>query len=145
MPVASFLGGFPGKGYASVTERAFDAIVAPATSLEKESERMAHAKILIVEENESCAADLKETLKNLGYTVCAAVSCGHQAVELASDARPDLALVDLGLEGKSPGLETAGQLGSRFDVPVVYLTDGTEEDLLQRAQATRPFGFRKGP
>ena len=102
---------------------------------------MTNAKILIVENDESSAAHLAECLKDLGYAVCAAVSCGREAIEKAADACPDLALVDLGLEGKVSGLETAEQIGSRFDVPVMYLTDGAEEDLLQRAQATNSFGY----
>ncbi|MDE2808847.1 MAG: response regulator, partial [Gemmatimonadota bacterium] len=82
---------------------------------------MTDAKILIVEDDEPSAAHLEECLENLGYTVCASVSCGHEAVEKAEHKRPDLALVDLGLKGKVSGLETAEQIGSRFDVPVVYL------------------------
>ena len=66
---------------------------------------------------------------------------GTKPLKKAADLRPDLALVDLGLEGKVSGLETAEQIGSRFDVPVVYLTDGAEEDLLQRAEATNSFGY----
>ena len=102
---------------------------------------MIDAKILIVEEDGPGAAHLEECLKNLGYTVCAAVSCGRQAIEIAADQQPDLALVDLELEGEVSVLETAGQIGSRFDVPVVYLTDSAGEDLLQKAQATHPFGY----
>ena len=102
---------------------------------------MTDAKILIVEDDESSAAHLEECLKNLGYAVCDAVSCGREAIEKAADMRPDLALVDLRLEGEVTGLETAAQIGSRFDVPVVYLTDEAEGDLLQRAQATNSFGY----
>ena len=70
--------------------------------------------------------------------------CGfvrREAIEKAADIRPDLALVDLRLEGEVTGLETAEQIGSRFDVPVVYLTDEAEGNLLLRAQATNPFGY----
>ncbi len=63
---------------------------------------MTDAKIMIVEDNVSDAAHLEECLKNLGYTVCAAVSCGRQALEKASDTHPDLALVNLCLEGRPP-------------------------------------------
>ena len=102
---------------------------------------MTDVKILIVEKDESSAAHLAECLKDLGYSVCAAVSCGREAIEKVEHKRPDLALVDLGLAGEISGLETAEQIDSQFDVPVVYLTDGAEEDLLQRAQATNPFGY----
>ena len=89
---------------------------------------MTSTKILIVEDDG--AAHLEACLKNLGYTVCAAVSSGREAVEIAGDQRPDLALVDLGLGGEVTGPEVAERLGSRFDVPVVYLTDEVEGDLL---------------
>ena len=102
---------------------------------------MTDAKILIVEDDEPSAAHLEECLENLGYIVCASVSCGHEAIEKAEHKRPDLALVDLGLEGEISGLETAEQIGSQFDVPVVYLTNGAEKDLLQRAQETNSFGY----
>ena len=51
---------------------------------------MTDAKIMIVEDNISDAAHLEECLKNLGYTVCAAVSSGRQALEKAADTHPDL-------------------------------------------------------
>ena len=63
---------------------------------------MTNAKILIVEDDEPSAAHLEECLKNLGYTVCAAVSCGHQAIEKAADKRPDLAWLISDLTGSSP-------------------------------------------
>ena len=115
--------------------------IRPREKVKKKANKMTDAKILIVEDDKPSTAHLEECLENLGYTVCAAVSCGHQAIEKAADLRPDLALVDLGLKGKISGLETAERIGSQFDVPVVYLTDKAEEDLLQRAQATNPFGY----
>ena len=101
---------------------------------------MTDAKIMIVEDNISDAAHLEECLKNLGYTVCAAVSSGRQVLEKAADTHPDLALVNLCLEGEITGPEVAEQIGSRFDIPVLYLTDEAEGDLLQQAQATNSFG-----
>ena len=102
---------------------------------------MANAKILIVEDDKSSAAHLEECLKNLGYAVCAAVSCGREAIEKAEHTLPDLALVKLGLKGNLTGPETGKRIGSRFDVPVVYLTDEADGELLQRAQETNPFGY----
>ncbi len=81
------------------------------------------------------AIHLEEHLKSLGYTVCAAVSSAQEAIEKAAEMHPDLALIDLGLSGDADGV--AEQLSA--DIPVIFLTDGSEGDLLQRA--THPFGY----
>ncbi len=62
-------------------------------------------------------------------------------MEQAAETSPDLALVDLGTGGEADGVEVGAELGRRFDLPVIYLTDGTEEELLERAEAGNPSGF----
>ena len=106
---------------------------------------MTNARILIVDDDEDAAAHLEECLKSLGYTVCAALSSGRRALERAGAARPDLALVDLGLEGELKGAETGKLIGRRFGVPVVYLTDEAGGELLRRARATGPCGYLLRP
>ena len=84
---------------------------------------------------------LQECLTGLGHTVSAAVSCASGAVEAVARSRPDLALVDLGPDGGSNGLDVAEALAGRCGVPVVYLVADSEEDLLQRAGETDPYGY----
>ena len=100
---------------------------------------MTNASILIILDDDSDAAALAERLNDLGYAVCGTLSCGRQAIEKAAVLHPDLALIDLELSGEVEGLEVAEQLGGR--TPVIYLTDGADANLLQRAQATNPFGY----
>ena len=83
----------------------------------KDVNELTDAKILIVVDDESGAAHLEACLKSLGYTVCAAVSSGRRALESAGAARPDLALVDLGLEGELTGPETGERIGSGSRFP----------------------------
>ena len=92
---------------------------------------------------------LEQRLQRLGYTVSAVTACGREGLEHAARARPDLALVDLGLAGELSGPEAAARLGSRFRVPVVYLTDTADDaddsaagaaELWRRAAAGNPFG-----
>ena len=100
---------------------------------------MTRPKILIAGVDPDIAG-LEDCLPGLGYTVCAAVRCGRQAVALAAEARPDLALIDLGLEGEISGIDAAGQLRSQFNVPVIYLTDDGSASLWRRARMNDPFG-----
>ena len=101
---------------------------------------MTGTKILIVQHDESEAARLAEQLRDLGYAA-SAVSSGPRAIEETAGRCPDAAVVDLRLAGELSGVEVAEQLGGQFDVPVIFLTDDTEEDLLQQAETTRPYGY----
>ena len=102
---------------------------------------MTHTKVLIVQNHETGTTHLEECLHRLGFVVCAVVSSGRQAMEHARGLQPDVALIDLGLGAEIDGFEVADRLGSRFDIPVVYLTDGTDDSRLQRAQTTRPYAY----
>ena len=100
--------------------------------------------ILIVDRDQRAGMHLEGCLRNLGYAVCGRVVSGREAVERAASSRPDLALVDLALEGEVTGPEAAGRLRNRFDVPVVFLADrpeGAPGHLLQRGTAAHPLGY----
>ena len=103
---------------------------------------MTNANILVAS-GETDAAFLKERLRGLGYAVRASAPSGPEAIERAAETRPDLALVDLALDGGAGGIELAGQLGGRFGVPVVFLlsAEQAEDGLLPRAHAAEPFGY----
>ena len=100
---------------------------------------------ILVAGSEPDTASLEECLTGLGHTVSAVVSCASGAVEALARSRPDLALVDLGLDGGSSGFEVAEALAGRCRVPVVYLVGGADEDLLQRARETDPYGYVRKP
>ena len=59
----------------------------------------------------------------------------------AEEKRPDLVLMDIVLQGEMDGIETASQIRSRFDIPVVYLTAYSDEKILGRAKITEPYGY----
>ena len=45
------------------------------------------------------------------------------------------------LKGDMDGVEAAGEIRGRFDVPVVYLTAYSDNKILERAKRTEPFGY----
>jgi signal transduction histidine kinase/DNA-binding NarL/FixJ family response regulator len=102
-------------------------------------------RILIVEDQRIVAADLEATLERLGYAVVGTASTGEDAVRQAEVSRPALALMDIRLRGGMDGIEVASVLGERFDIPVVYLTAYADEETIQRARATSPFGYLVKP
>jgi PAS domain S-box-containing protein len=55
--------------------------------------------------------------------------------------RPDLVLMDIRLKGDMDGVEAAEEICTRFDIPVIYLTAYADENTLQRAKVTEPYGY----
>ena len=39
------------------------------------------------------------------------------------------------------GIETAARIPREFDIPVIYLTAFAQDETLERARATKPYGF----
>ncbi len=106
---------------------------------------MAKPQILIVEDESVVALDLQSSLERLGYEAPVAVSSGEEAIAEAEEARPDLVLMDIMLEGDMDGVEAAEQIHERFKIPVVYLTAFADDDTLRRAKITEPFGYLLKP
>ncbi len=102
---------------------------------------MANAQVLVVEDASIIAKDIQDMLRRLGYAVSAVASSGEEAVQKAAETHPDLVLMDIVLKGDMDGVEAAQQIRDRFHIPVVYLTAYADEDTLQRAKITEPFGL----
>ncbi|MFC1833843.1 PAS domain S-box protein [Thermodesulfobacteriota bacterium] len=106
---------------------------------------MAAPRILIVEGEPLLADDLARSVKSLGYEVCGTASAGERAMKAAETTSPDLVLMDIELSGKWDGIEAADAIRKRLDVPVVYLTGYAEQDILERATKTEPYGYLAKP
>jgi len=98
-------------------------------------------KILIVEDEQIIARDIKECLLGLGYDVTYPASTGEEAIKKAEETQPDLVLMDIVLKGNFSGIESARQIRESFDIPIVYLTTHTDENTLDMAKLTQPYGY----
>lgn len=104
-------------------------------------ETMAETRILIVEDESIVAQGVATMLTRSGYVVAAIASSGEQAIQQATETRPDLVLMDIKLEGEIDGIEAADKICAYLDVPVVYLTAYTDDEILERTKVTQPFGY----
>ena len=106
---------------------------------------MSTSRIMVVEDEFIEAKCLKRSLENLGYCVSAIADTGEKAIEKAEQDKPDLTLMDIELKGRMDGIEAAGIILSRFDIPVIYLTAFMDKKILERAKVTEPFGYMIKP
>ncbi|MBX3717119.1 MAG: response regulator [Burkholderiales bacterium] len=102
-------------------------------------------RLMLVEDERVVAMNLSQRLGLLGYDVHAVASSGAEALERASQAWPDVVLMDIRIDGNLDGIETAERLNSIRPVPVVYLTAHSDEATLARARGSKPFGYLLKP
>ena len=106
---------------------------------------MSSDKILVVEDEWVVADHICRNLQDFGYTVCSTASTGDEARRKVKEHRPDLILMDIVLKGKMDGIEAADWITSQFDIPVIYLTAYTNQEYIERAKQTKPFGYLVKP
>lgn len=103
------------------------------------------ARILVVEDETVTAWYLQEALEHFGHQVVANAMSGEEALQKTDETQPDLVLMDIRLQGEMDGIATAERIGSRFRIPIVYLTAHADDSTLSRAIATNPFGYLVKP
>lgn len=101
--------------------------------------------ILVVEDEIITAIDIQSSLENLGYIVPSTASKGEEAIEKVETLQPDLVLMDIVLKGDIDGVEAAGIIRDRYQIPVIFLTAYSDDATLNRAGITEPFGYLLKP
>ncbi|EME70879.1 response regulator receiver modulated diguanylate cyclase/phosphodiesterase with PAS/PAC sensor(s) [Paramagnetospirillum caucaseum] len=106
---------------------------------------MPATRIMVVEDERIVALHLRHQLLKLGYEVVFIASTGDQVLRRIESLRPDVVLMDIHIEGDLDGIDTVARLPPELHIPVIYLTAYSEEPILARARATKPFGFLLKP
>jgi CheY-like chemotaxis protein len=80
------------------------------------------ARILIVEDEQIIAADLRNKLLRMGHEVVGMAIAGDEAISIAEQVRPDVVLMDVQLEGPMNGKEAAHTIQERTGARIIFLT-----------------------
>jgi len=88
-------------------------------------------RILVAEDEALIRMDLVEMLQEAGYTVVAQASNGEEAIALATEYKPDLAILDV----KMPILDGISAAEKIISIaPVLMLTAFSQRELVERAR-----------
>jgi signal transduction histidine kinase len=98
-------------------------------------------KILVVEDEVIVAEAISSSLSKQGYEVTAIVTTGEDAIKKTGEDRPDLVLMDIVLEGDMDGITAAEEIRNIHNIPTVFLTAYADDETLERAKLTDPFGY----
>jgi len=104
-----------------------------------------NSKILIVEDEGVVALDLATSLKSLRYNVIGTADSARAVYAILDKEVPDLILMDIHIKGNIDGIQTAEQIRKLFDIPIIYLTAYADDDTIERAKRTGPYGYLLKP
>ena len=100
-------------------------------------------KILVVDDDRLVLAMVTHGLAQAGYDVIDADN-GDDAILLAREHRPDLALLDIRMEGKS-GFDVAQYLREALQTPFVFLSAFSDEQTVAKVQALGALAYLVKP
>jgi response regulator NasT len=101
-------------------------------------------RVLIAEDETIIRLDLRQLLGRHGLIVCAEARNGREAVELARETSPDVALLDLRMP-ELDGIEAARRMYAERPLPIVMLTAFGDRANVERAIDAGVFAYLVKP
>ncbi len=102
-------------------------------------------KILIVEDNFIIQMFLEEILSGIGHEVLDSTDNGDDALAMAKEHSPDVILLDIGLSDGWNGIELAGIINEKYQIPIVFLTGNSDYATLEKAKSKGPLHIINKP
>ncbi len=99
-------------------------------------------KILIVEDEVLVAQDIIQRLTTMDYEVIGFAMTANSAIELIEENPTiDLLLIDIMIQGNKDGIELAGIIRRKYEIPFIFLTSNTHKQTVKRAHLTQPHAY----
>ena len=101
--------------------------------------------ILLCEDENLIALDVKLQLARLGYNVIKICKTGEDLIKSARELKPDIIITDIQLKGSISGIEAIKIIKHELPVPFVYLSGQQNLSTLSEALDTNPNDFISKP
>lgn len=94
---------------------------------------MEDCKVLIVEDEALVARDISTTLQQFGFSVVDMVDSAEASLAAVRAKKPDIVIMDIVLKDNQDGIVAAEIIKNEHDVPIIFLSTHTEDDIIKRA------------
>jgi len=102
---------------------------------------MKACKISIVEDDEITALNLKISLEKQNYEVVSIYDNADQAYNGILTDKPEMMIIDISLQDSHDGINLAQEIKEKYDIPFIYLTSHSTDDIIEQAKLTKPYGY----
>lgn len=102
-------------------------------------------KILLVEDELLIAEDMAEMLEEMGHEPTDICKSWIEVKEAMRFSKPDLALLDIRIQGDKDGVEVGKMLDEEYGLKGIYLTSHSNQTIVERAVKTNPLGYLVKP
>jgi len=106
---------------------------------------MEKATVLIVEDQILVAKSIEAMVADHGMECIGICKSGEDAIVVAEQRTPDIIIMDIRLQGKLDGIQTAKKLQENEFIPVIFLSDYTDKGTVRRAKEARPANYLSKP
>ncbi len=102
---------------------------------------MANNSIIIVEDDEITSLNLNLSLQKHNYdiiAICDNATCAKNKIQAY---KPDLVIIDISLDESNDGIELGKIVRQKYNIPFIYLTSYSDDDIISQAKHTEPYGY----
>lgn len=98
-------------------------------------------RVVICEDEILIAEHLKLIVKSFGFEVVGIAHNKKDMLALIARTNPNIALVDIRMEGRYDGIEIGEEILNNYNFPLIYITAHSDNEIIQKALKTKPGGY----
>ncbi len=101
--------------------------------------------VVLVEDESELAMNLRELLGSLGFYVSAVFDNALGALEFVKMNKVDLLILDIMIKGDMDGVSLAAEIKKKMDIPIVFISAYSENEVVKRVIDVSPDGYLLKP
>lgn len=94
---------------------------------------MKKARIIVVEDNNIIALDIKHSLETMDYEIVSIITTGEEALVQTMELKPDLVIMDIKLRDSMDGIEAAERIHCTANIPILFISAYADNETIYRA------------
>ncbi len=101
--------------------------------------------IILVEDDKMLQTVFAMFINDIGYNLEKTFISPKEAIEYCNKNTPDIILMDITFPGELSGIEASKIINEKYNIPIIYISSNTDEQIINQAIETNPYGYLVKP